>query len=44
MESAGAIEIFQQSINNHKPRYNNSIGDGDSSSFKNKVVQSKPYK
>ena len=42
MESAGAIEIFQQSINNHKLRYNNYIGDGDSSSF-NKVVQSKSY-
>ena len=42
MESAGAIEIFQRSINNHKLRYNNYIGDGDSSSF-NKVVQSKPY-
>ena len=42
VESAGAIEIFQQSINNHKLRYNNYIGDGDSSSF-NKVVQSKPY-
>ena len=37
MESAGAIKIFQRSINNHKLRYNNYIGDGDSSSF-NKVV------
>ena len=42
LETAGAIEIFQRSINNHKLRYNNYIGDGDSSSF-NKVVQSKPY-
>ena len=36
------MEIFQQSINNHKLRYKNYIGDGDSSSF-NKAVQSKPY-
>ena len=34
--------MFQQSINNHKLRYNNYMGDGDSSSF-NKVVQSKVY-
>ena len=31
VESAGAIEIFQWSINSHKPRSNNYIGDGDSS-------------
>ena len=42
IESAGAIEIFQRSINNRKLRYNNYIGDGDFSSF-NKVVQNKPY-
>ena len=42
VESAGAIKIFQRSINNHKLRCNNSIGDDDSCSF-NKVVQSKPY-
>ena len=42
MESAGAIEIFQRSINNGKLRYNNYMGDGDSSSF-SKVVQSKRY-
>ena len=42
IESAGAIEIFQRSINNNKLRYNNFTGDGDSSSF-NKVAQSKPY-
>ena len=43
IESAGAIEIFQRSINNRKLRYNNYIGDGDFSSF-NKVVQNKPYR
>ena len=43
LESAGAINIFQRPINNHKLRYNNYIGDGDSSSF-NKIVQSKLYK
>ena len=42
MESAGAIEIFQRSINNHKLRYNNYIGGGSSISF-NKAMQSKPY-
>ena len=42
MESAGAVEIFQWSMNNHNLRYNSYIGDGDSSSC-NKVVQSKPY-
>ena len=42
MESAGDIEIFQWSMNNHNLRYNSYIGDGDSSSC-NKVVQSKPY-
>ena len=42
MESAGDIEIFQWSMNNHNLRYNSYIGDGDSSSCK-KVVQSKPY-
>ena len=41
IESAGAIEIFQRSINNNKLRYNNYTGDGDSSSF-NKFMQSKP--
>ena len=41
MESVGAIEMFERSINNHKHRYNTYIGDGDSSSFNN-VVQSKP--
>ena len=43
LESAGAINIFQRPTNNHKLRYNNYIGDGDSSSF-NKIVQSKLYK
>ena len=43
MESAGAIKIFQWSINNHKLKCNNYIGDGDYSPF-NKVVQSKPYR
>ena len=42
MKSAGPIEIFQQSTNNHELRYNNYKGDGGSSSF-NMVVQSKPY-
>ena len=42
MESTGAIEIVQRSINNHKLKYNIYLGDDDSSSF-NKVVQSKPY-
>ena len=41
MESVGAIEMFERSINNHKHRYNTYIGDGNSSSFNN-VVQSKP--
>ena len=42
LETAGAIEIFQRSINNYKHRYNNYMGDDESSSF-NKVVQSKAY-
>ena len=42
MGSAGAIKIFQRSINNHSLRYNSYIGDGDTSSL-NKVVESKPY-
>ena len=42
MMSAGAIKIFQRSINSLKLRFNNYIGDGGSSPF-NKVVQSKPY-
>ena len=42
MEAAGAITIFQSSIEKHKLRYSHYIGDGDSESFR-KVVDSKPY-
>ena len=37
IESARAIELFQRSINNYKPIYDNYTGDFDSSSF-TKVV------
>ena len=42
MESAGAVEIFQRSVDKNKLVYNEYLGDGDTSSFKD-VVTSKPY-
>ena len=42
MEAAGAVEIFQRSIQKNKLVYSHYLGDGDTSSFK-EVVDSKPY-
>nr|XP_047137510.1 uncharacterized protein LOC124814012 [Hydra vulgaris] len=42
MESEGAVHMFNRSESKYNLRYNNYIGDGDSSSFK-RVVESKPY-
>ena len=42
MESKGAVQIFNRSIEKHKLRYVNYIGDGDSSAF-SKVLESDPY-
>ena len=42
MESKGAVQIFNRSIEKHKLRYVNYIGDGDSSAF-SKVTESDPY-
>ena len=42
VEAAGAIDIFCRSIEKHKMRYLEYIGDGDTEAF-NKVQQCKPY-
>ena len=42
MEAAGAISIFQQSVDKHRLRYTKYLGDGDTESF-SKVVGSNPY-
>ena len=42
MESAGAVDMFCRSLTISKLIYNESLGDGDSSSFKD-VVDAKPY-
>ena len=42
MEPAGAVAIFNRSIEKHKLRYTSYIGDGDTSSFA-EVKESKPY-
>ena len=42
MESAGAVAIFNSSLEKHNIRYSHYIGDGDTDSF-GKVVASKPY-
>ena len=42
MEAAGAVEIFQQSVQKHKLVYSQFLDDGDTSSFK-KAVESDPY-
>ena len=42
MEAAGAVEIFQHSVQKHKLVYSKYLGDGDTSSFK-EVVESNPY-
>ena len=42
MEAAGAVIIFQRSLNKNTLRYVSYIGDGDTSSF-NEVNNSKPY-
>ena len=41
MEAAGAVEIFQHSIQKHKSVYSKYLGDGDTSSIK-EVVESNP--
>jgi hypothetical protein len=43
MESAGAVNIFNRSIEKHSVIYQEYLGDGDTSSF-NDVVKSEPYK
>ena len=43
MEGAGALAIFTSSVQKHKLIYQNYIGDGDTSSFK-EVSAGKPYK
>ena len=42
MEAAGAMEMFQKSIEKYNLIYNKYLGDGDTSSFK-AVVDSKSY-
>ena len=42
MEGVGAVEIFRRSIDNHSLVYDEYLGDGDTSSFK-EVLDSKPY-
>ena len=42
MEVAGAVEIFQHSVQTHKLVYSQYLGDGDTSSFK-EIVESNPY-
>ena len=42
MESVGAVSIFSRSVDKHKLRYTEYIGDGDSSSFQ-EVEKAKPY-
>ena len=42
MESAGATEIFQQSVQKYGLIYSEYLGDGNTSSF-NDVVKAKPY-
>ena len=42
MEAAGAISIFQQSVDKHRLRYTRYLGDGDTESF-SKVVGSNLY-
>ena len=42
MEAAGAVEIFQHSVQKHELVYSKYLGDGDASSFK-EVVESNPY-
>ena len=43
MESAGAVKIFNRSIEKNNLIYNEYLGDGDTSSFKD-VIESNPYK
>ena len=43
MEGSGAVEIFENSIEKHSLIYNEYLGDGDTSSFKD-VVNAEPYK
>ena len=43
MESAGAINIFNRSVEKNSIIYDEYLGDGDSSSFK-EVIESVPYK
>lgn len=43
MESAGAVAIFSSSVEKYNLIYNEYLGDGDRSSFKD-VVESEPYK
>ena len=43
MEGAGAVKMFQRSIEKHDLIYNEYLGDGDTSSFK-EVVEAEPYK
>ena len=42
MEAVGAIEMFRRSIEKHGLIYNQYLGDGDTSSYK-EVVKSNPY-
>ena len=42
MEAVGAVNIFCSSIEKHGLIYENYIGDGDTTSFK-EVVDAKPY-
>ena len=42
MVAAGPVEIFQYSVRKHKLVYQQYLGDGDTSSYK-EVVKSKPY-
>ena len=42
MESAGAIEMFQRSVEKNNLIYHEYLGDGDTSSFKD-VVSANPY-
>ncbi len=42
MESAGAVAMFCSSVEKHELIYENYLGDGDTSSYKD-VVASKPY-
>ena len=42
MKAAGAVEIFQQSVQKHKLVYSQYLGDGDTSSFK-QVAESNAY-